>query len=124
MYMVTQLMSKSEKEKLQQTFIALDTNADGKLSREELIEGYREMHLDREQAVKEVDNIMANVDVDHNGYIDYSGSFPPNRRIFAGVDQQEADPIEGEPEEGFSALRQSTGKAKRRMEAGQSRPTK
>jgi calcium-dependent protein kinase len=68
-------MNKDEKDKLQQTFMALDKNADGKLSREELIEGYTEMNLDPERAVKEVDNIMANVDVDHNGYIDYSGTY-------------------------------------------------
>lgn len=74
MYIVTQLMSKGEKEKLQQTFMALDKNADGKLSREELIQGYTEMYMDPDQAVKEVDNIMKNVDVDRNGYIDYSGT--------------------------------------------------
>ena len=66
-------MSKSEKEKLQHTFMALDKNADGKLSREELIQGYKEMYDNPEDAIREVDNIMRNVDVDHNGYIDYSG---------------------------------------------------
>jgi len=73
MYLVTHLMSKGEKEKLQQTFMALDKNADGKLSREELIQGYTELYMNPEQAIKEVDIIMKNVDVDFNGYIDYSG---------------------------------------------------
>ncbi len=73
MYIVTQLMSKKDKEKLEQTFMALDTNADGKLSREELIKGYSSLYNSPEQANKEVDVIMENVDVDHNGYIDYSG---------------------------------------------------
>lgn len=66
-------MSKKEKDKLQETFKALDTNADGKLSREELIEGYKQLYGSVEQAIKEVDIIMENVDADKNGFIDYSG---------------------------------------------------
>jgi calcium-dependent protein kinase len=79
-------MSKSEKEQLQQTFLALDKNADGKLSREELIQGYLAINLDPELAAKEVDNIMSNVDVDHNGYIDYSGRCKGYCRILVGID--------------------------------------
>lgn len=75
MYIVTQLMTKTEKDQLQKTFMALDKNADGKLSREELIQGYTEMYGNKEQAIREVNLIMDNVDVDHNGYIDYSGIF-------------------------------------------------
>jgi len=75
MCIVTQFISKGEKEKLQQAFLALDKNADGKLSKEELIQGYLAMNLDPEEAAKEVDNIMLNVDVDQNGYIDYSGRY-------------------------------------------------
>ena len=67
-------MSKKEKEKLRKTFTALDKNADGRLSREELIEGYTNLYGDPERAAKEVDLIIESVDVDHNGYIDYSGS--------------------------------------------------
>ena len=67
-------MSKKEKEKLRKTFTALDKNADGRLSREELIEGYTNLYGDAERAAKEVDFIIESVDVDHNGYIDYSGS--------------------------------------------------
>ena len=53
MYIVTQLMGKKEKEDLKQTFMALDKNADGKLSREELIEGYTTLYGSVEQAIKE-----------------------------------------------------------------------
>ena len=73
MYIVTNFLGKTERDELQQTFMALDKNADGKLSREELIEGYIEMYGSIEQAEKEVEIIMNNVDVDHNGFIDYSG---------------------------------------------------
>ena len=72
MYIVTQLVGKKEKEDLQQTFMSLDKNADGKLSREELVAGYTNMYGDADKAEKEVDLIMTNVDADHNGYIDYS----------------------------------------------------
>ena len=72
MYIATQLVGKKEKEELQQTFTALDKNADGKLSREELIEGYTIIYGNAEKAIKEVEIIMKNVDVDRNGYIEYS----------------------------------------------------
>lgn len=75
MYIVTNFLGKNEREELQQTFMALDKNADGKLSREELIDGYTEIYGSIDLAEKEVDCIMKNVDVDHNGYIDYSGTF-------------------------------------------------
>lgn len=74
MYIVSQLSSKKEKEELQQTFMALDKNADGKLSREELIEGYTKIYGDNIKAIEEVDKIMNNIDLDHNNYIDYSGN--------------------------------------------------
>ena len=73
MYIATQLMSKKEKEELQKTFVALDKNADGKLSTEELITGYIQLLGNREQAEKEVKSIMEQADIDHNGFIDYSG---------------------------------------------------
>ncbi len=72
MYIVTQLVGKKEKTELQQAFMALDKNADGKLSREELISGYTSLYGSAEKAAREVELIMANVDVDHNGFIDYS----------------------------------------------------
>jgi len=75
MYIVTQLISKDEKERLREIFMALDENADGKLSREELLKGYEEIYQSAEKAKQEVDYIMNNVDIDNNGYIDYSGRF-------------------------------------------------
>ena len=38
--MVSQLATKKEKEEMLKTFQALDTNGDGVLSRDELIQGY------------------------------------------------------------------------------------
>jgi calcium-dependent protein kinase len=73
MYIVTQLLTKKEHAKLRATFMALDTNADGKLSREELLKGYEELYRDKQRAEQEVNTIMDNVDVDRSGSIDYSG---------------------------------------------------
>lgn len=66
-------MGKKERDDLQATFMALDKNADGKLSREELIDGYMTIYGDKNIAEKEVNQIMSKVDADHNGFIEYSG---------------------------------------------------
>ena len=85
MYIATQLMGKSEKDELKEVFLALDKNGDGKLSREELIQGYIEMHLDPEEAAKQVDSIMSNVDLDQNGYVNYSGICLSHYRILVSI---------------------------------------
>ena len=48
----------------------MDTNNDGKLQREELIQGYRQIYGDF--AEEEVNKIMNTVDIDGSGEIDYS----------------------------------------------------
>ena len=55
---------------LYKAFKTLDKNSDGKLSRDELIEGYREIMGDL--AEDEVDRIMRVADSDGSGEIDYS----------------------------------------------------
>ena len=69
-FIVSQLTSKEEMTELQRAFKALDKNSDGKLSREELIEGYRQTLGD--MAEDEVDRIMKAADTDGSGEIDYS----------------------------------------------------
>ncbi len=110
MYIVTQLLSKKEKDELQQTFAALDKNADGKLSREELIEGYTTIYGNKEQAEKEVQAIMEKADVDHSGYIDYSGTSFPHlcARVLDSLHQQKEGSLQEQPQESFPALRQGT----------------
>lgn len=87
MYIASQLMTKADKEELQQTFIALDKNADGKLSKDELVEGYTKVLGSKEQALEEVKQIMDIYDLDHNGYIDFSGTYIHDilNRIFIGL---------------------------------------
>lgn len=68
--MVNQLAQKEDLNDLQKAFKALDKNSDGKLSRDELIEGYRKLY--GELAESEVDKILARVDANGSGEIDYS----------------------------------------------------
>jgi calcium-dependent protein kinase len=56
---------------LQKAFKSLDKNSDGKLSRDELIEGYNKIMGDL-AAEEEVDKIMRIADADGSGEIDYS----------------------------------------------------
>ena len=67
----SQMMTKDLEKQLSDSFRALDTNGDGRLSREELLEAYRQL-MPVEEAQATVEAVMSNVDTDHNGYIDYS----------------------------------------------------
>ncbi len=69
-YIVSQLISSKEKEQLQTVFLALDKDKDGKLGKEELIMGYKEIFGDGFPADEEVEKIMENIDIDGNGFID------------------------------------------------------
>lgn len=69
-YIVSQLVTNEEIENTQEIFQALDTNKDGRLSRDELITGYRKIYGDF--AEDEVDKIITMADLDGNGEIEYS----------------------------------------------------
>ena len=71
LFIITQLMTSRELKEAKDIFLELDENGDGKLSREELMKGYRRF-LSKESAQAIVDNIMHRVDTDNNGYIDYN----------------------------------------------------
>lgn len=70
-YIGSQLISKSEKEKLGKIFKALDTNGDGQLSKDEIMNGYEE-HFGKLLNEDEVDQLFLDVDTDKSGFIDYS----------------------------------------------------
>ena len=72
--MVCQLSTKEEQDRLYKSFKALDKNSDGKISREELIEGYKKIykHMSEEDIIKEADRLFKIADQDGNGEIDYS----------------------------------------------------
>jgi calcium-dependent protein kinase len=64
-------LSKSEKENLAKIFKALDKNGDGKLSKEEIIEGY-DLFFGKNAEVKDISEMFDRIDTDGSGFIDYS----------------------------------------------------
>ena len=70
-FMVSYLATKEEKKELLKVFQALDTNKDGQLSKKELENGFSKIFGDP-KADASVKEIMACVDIDDNGSIDYS----------------------------------------------------
>ena len=72
MYLATQVMREEDKEKLKNTFVAMDKNGDGKLSRSELIAGFISLGEYPKVAAIKVDDILSNIDTDKNGFIVYS----------------------------------------------------
>ena len=70
-FIATQCISAQEGRELTEAFKMIDTNGDGKLSREELLEHYKTVMLSSSPE-KEVDTIMKEVDTDENGYINYT----------------------------------------------------
>jgi calcium-dependent protein kinase len=71
-FIVNQLTTKEEISELRRIFLELDANNDGRLSFEEIVEGYRKMYgsLTPEEDAKA---IFEKVDADENGYIGYEG---------------------------------------------------
>jgi calcium-dependent protein kinase len=71
-FIVNQLTTKNEISELRKIFLELDANNDGRLSFEEIVEGYKKMYgsLNPEEDAKA---IFEKVDSDENGYIGYEG---------------------------------------------------
>jgi len=69
-YIVSQLVTNKEKEQLQKVFITLDKDKDGKVSTEDLVQGFKEYFGDDYPAEDQVEAIMDQIDIDGNGYID------------------------------------------------------
>ena len=70
-FIVNHMTTKEEKNDLMKIFKALDTNGDGKITREELIEGYNKSLAITDD---EIDSLMRKLDNDGSGSIDYTGS--------------------------------------------------
>lgn len=69
-FIVNQMTSKEEISELEKVFKKLDTNSDGKLSKDELLAGYSKVMGD--MAESEVDRIMELADTDGSGTIEFS----------------------------------------------------
>jgi calcium-dependent protein kinase len=69
-FIITQMATKEDLKEIEKTFKSLDLNRDGKLSKEELLTGYRKIKGDTAEA--EVDELLAIADTDGSGSIEYS----------------------------------------------------
>jgi calcium-dependent protein kinase len=69
-YIVSQLVTSNEKAQMQTVFLELDRDGNGKLSKEELVTGYKRVFGDGYPAEEEVDKIMEKLDIDHSGHIE------------------------------------------------------
>jgi calcium-dependent protein kinase len=69
-FIINQLVLKDERNELEKQFKEWDTNGDGVLSKEEIINGYRKTygHVDE----NEIENMIRSIDLDGNGVIDYN----------------------------------------------------
>ena len=70
-FIASQLMGKQERDNLASVFKAFDKNGDGKLSMQEVKEGYLE-HYGKVMSDEEVEQMFNQVDTDKSGFIDYS----------------------------------------------------
>jgi len=80
-YMVNHLVTKEDKNELLELFQNFDLNGDGVLTKEEIINGYKQILGDVE-AELEAERIMKEVDLDKSGTIDY------NEFVLASISQQ------------------------------------
>ena len=73
-FIVSQLLTKQDQDELRATFKAMDANSDGKITKDELFEGYKRIYVDMEadQIKKEVDKIFEMADMDGSGALDYN----------------------------------------------------
>ena len=69
-FIINQLVKKDERSELEKQFKEWDTNGDGVLSREEIINGYKKAYGKVDE--NEIDNMIKSIDLDGNGVIDYN----------------------------------------------------
>lgn len=68
-YITTQMSTSQEITKLRDLFIRLDLNGDGRLSRDELLAGYKLLGL---ETPNDIEGIIQHCDADGSGFIDYT----------------------------------------------------
>lgn len=70
-FLAYQIITHEEIKALKKDFQVIDSNGDGKITRDELMEQYLKV-MNEDEAIKTVDSIMREVDTNDNGDIDYS----------------------------------------------------
>ena len=106
-YVVYQLASKEEREDLTNTFMTLDTDHDGKLTKDDLVKAYEKLGEDPETVRKFVDEIIKKIDKDEKGYINYTEYMTASlskRRLFTEERLEQAFKLFDENDQGFIAI--------------------
>ena len=70
-YIATQCVSSYDTKELKEIFKSIDSNGDGMLSKEELLQHFVKV-MGQENAEEEVNGIMKEVDTDSSGFINYT----------------------------------------------------
>ena len=70
-FMAAHIDSLEETKSLRNAFIEMDTDGDGLLSKEEIVEAYSRL-MTRDEAIFVTEKVMRCVDLDKNGFVDYS----------------------------------------------------
>ena len=68
------MQTKEDERRLRGIFNEFDINRDGQISREELIIGYTILFGDKQMAIVQSERILDQLDINHNGKLDYSGT--------------------------------------------------
>ena len=73
-FIITNIIHHDDIKELENLFKKLDANQDGRLSKEELVEGYKQVytHLDDAAISNMVETIIQNTDFNYSGQIDYT----------------------------------------------------
>ena len=73
-FIASQMTSKEDNDELLKAFTALDADGNGVLSREELLNGYKNIYTDKKTSEIEVivDELMDNVDINNKGEINFT----------------------------------------------------
>jgi len=74
-YCASQQLTQKAEAKIRKLFDIFDTNKDGKLTKDDLIEGYTKLFGDAKKAKKEVDYVMKNISFNRSGVIEYNGIY-------------------------------------------------
>ncbi len=72
-YIVTVQLSPQDEQRIRETFDSFDHDRDGRLSLEDLTNGYKRLHGDPVRAKKEATRTMNHMDLNRNGTIDFTG---------------------------------------------------
>lgn len=72
-YIASQQMQQQDEAKIRKIFDGFDLDKDGQLSKDEIVAGYTKFYNDPKKAKTHMEQIMKNIDMNHNGKIDYNG---------------------------------------------------